>query len=67
LSDESFYCPLCGNKVSTYADKCPFCSTKLERVLTRRELDKVIERRLMQRLESQRAAEDTLTKDLFRR
>ena len=65
MSDESVYCPLCGNKVSTYVSQCPFCSTKLERVLTRRELDKVIEKRLMQRLESSRTDDGSLTKDLF--
>ena len=57
MKTEPVYCPLCGNKVSPDAERCPFCSTRLETVLTRREMDKVIESRLMQRLHSEQAKE----------
>ncbi|UCE81109.1 MAG: zinc ribbon domain-containing protein [Methanobacteriota archaeon] len=58
MKTESLYCPLCGNKVSADSERCPFCSTRLETVLTKREMDKVIEKRLMQRLQSKQAKED---------
>ena len=40
------YCPLCGRNVTIQDGKCPVCGAKLDIILARRELDKVIERRL---------------------
>lgn len=64
MKTESVYCPLCGNKVSPDAERCPFCSTRLETVMTKRELDKVIEKRLMQRLQAAQAKEDFKAADI---
>lgn len=39
-------------------DRCPKCNTKMDRVNTRREIDKVIEKRLMQRIEKAHKTRD---------
>ncbi len=43
-------CPLCGRNVPSDVDRCPFCSTHIDKITLRRELDKVIEKRLMRKL-----------------
>ena len=50
--EESIHCPLCGKKVPSDADKCPFCSTSIDRINVRRDIDKVIERRLMRKIKA---------------
>jgi hypothetical protein len=41
---------LCGKDVPVDADKCPHCSTEIDRAFVRRELDKIIQRRLMRKI-----------------
>jgi len=48
--EQSIHCPLCGKKVPSDVDKCPFCSTHIDKVMLKREVDKVIERRLMRKI-----------------
>ncbi len=50
--------------VSADMDRCPKCSTKMDRVNTRRELDKVIERRLMHRIEKERKSRDMVQAEI---
>ncbi|UCE90834.1 MAG: zinc ribbon domain-containing protein [Methanobacteriota archaeon] len=60
MNRELIYCPLCSNKVPSDSERCPFCGTRLETVITKREMDKVIEKRLMQRLQAEQAKEEFL-------
>ncbi len=41
---------MCGNKVLEGADRCPFCQTHLDKVFMNREIEKVIEKRVMRRV-----------------
>jgi len=41
---------LCGKKVPSDADKCPSCSTQIETIMAKRNLERVIERRVMRRV-----------------
>ncbi len=48
--EEELHCPLCGKRVPSDADKCPFCSTQIETIMLKRDLERVIERRVMRRV-----------------
>jgi len=58
--DQMVQCPLCGKKVSPDLEKCPFCATHIDKVPSRRDLDKVIEHRVTQRLERVLPSQDFL-------
>ncbi|MCJ7562567.1 MAG: hypothetical protein MUO84_06120, partial [Thermoplasmata archaeon] len=48
--EQEIHCPLCGKKVPSDADKCPSCSTQIETIMAKRNLERVIERRVMRRV-----------------
>ncbi len=50
--EQEIHCPLCGKRVPSDADKCPFCSTQIETIMVKRELERVIERRVMRRVKN---------------
>ncbi len=56
-NEQTIHCPLCGKKVPADVDTCPFCSTPIDKVVMKRELDKVIERRVMRRVRSSKEEE----------
>lgn len=56
--ETALFCPLCGKRVPPDANKCPVCSTQLDRIITARNLNKVIETRVMQKIEGKRERED---------
>ena len=53
--EQSIHCPLCGKKVPSDVDKCPFCSTHIDKIMLKREVDRVIERRLMRKIKASAA------------
>jgi len=58
--DQMVQCPLCGKKVSPDLEKCPFCATHIDKVAAKRDLDKVIEHRVIQPLERTLISQDFL-------
>lgn len=51
-SEETILCPLCGKVVPSDVKKCPYCSSSIDRIRLRREIDKVIEHRIMRRIKA---------------
>ena len=56
--EQTLYCPFCGKNIPANVEKCPFCQTPIERVIRKRELDKIIEKRIMRKLKSSNSAKD---------
>ena len=52
VNEETVYCPLCGKYVSLDTGKCPVCGAKLNMIIARREIDKIVEKRIMRKLGS---------------